>query len=150
MYTWWWRFLIWKVRKCVTNTDNTNYTQFRQRLDAALRTLDVERVREFLIGEGQWSEDVPADPEFAMWMMVAGSPALQDLHAQAQKWLVGHGHEAEAQAVLGRSKDKGSAGKKKTGGQSRGKKNNAGAARAPLSAEQRFRAQQPSRRPNSK
>lgn len=32
----------------------TDYANFRQRLDAVLRTLDVKQVRDFLIAEGQW------------------------------------------------------------------------------------------------
>ncbi len=47
----------------------TEYANFRQRLDAVLRTLDVKQVREFLIAEKQWSPGQPVDPEFAMWMV---------------------------------------------------------------------------------
>jgi hypothetical protein len=47
----------------------TDYASFRQRLDAVLRTLDVKRVQDFLIAEGQWSSGSPADPEFAMGMV---------------------------------------------------------------------------------
>src|SRR5690348_1616502 len=79
-----------------------DYASFRQRLDAVLRTLDVKQVQGFLIAEGQWSPGTPSDPEFAMWMMIAGSPTLRDLHEQARKWLVSHGHQADAEAVLGR------------------------------------------------
>jgi hypothetical protein len=82
-----------------------DYASFRQRLDAVLRTLDVKQVQGFLIAEGQWSPGTPADPEFAMWMMIAGSPTLRDLHEQARKWLVSHGHQADAEAVLGRDKN---------------------------------------------
>jgi len=82
------------------------YTNFRQRLDAVLRTLDVKQVSEFLIAEKQWQAGQPADVEFAMWMMIAGSPTLRDLHEQARQWLVGHGH------VLRR--EKGSAGKQRS------------------------------------
>ena len=46
-----------------------DYSSFRQRLDDVLRTRDVNRVREFLIAEGQWQAGQPADPEFAMWMV---------------------------------------------------------------------------------
>ena len=88
------------------------YTNFRQRLDAVLRTLDVKQVSEFLIAEKQWQAGQPADVEFAMWMMIAGSPTLRDLHEQARQWLVGHGHEGEANAVLRR--EKGSAGKQRS------------------------------------
>lgn len=91
----------------------SNYANFRQRLDAALRTLDVQTVQQFLIAEGQWQEGAPTDSEFAMWMMIAGSSTLSDLHEQAHKWLVEHGHEAEAQAVLGRRGGQQGAGKQK-------------------------------------
>jgi hypothetical protein len=80
-----------------------DHANFRQELDTILRTLDVRQVQDFLIARGQWSPGAPADPEFAMWLMIAGSAALQDMHKQAYAWLVGHGHEAEAQAVLGKA-----------------------------------------------
>src|ERR1700736_354025 len=85
------------------------YANFRQRLDTVLRTLDVKQVSDFLIAEKQWQAGQPADVDFAMWMMIAGSPTLRDLHEQARQWLVGHGHADEANAVLRR--EKGSAGK---------------------------------------
>ncbi|QBD78353.1 hypothetical protein EPA93_21065 [Ktedonosporobacter rubrisoli] len=81
-----------------------DYANFRQRLDAVLRTLNVEEVRGFLIAEDQWSEEEPVDPELAMWLMVAGSPSLRDLHEKAREWLVSHGHESEAMALLGKGK----------------------------------------------
>jgi hypothetical protein len=91
-----------------------DYASFRLELDAVLRTLDVKQVQDFLIARGQWSPGVPADPEFAMWLMIAGSATLQDLHKQARDWLVSHGHEAEAQAVLGKAKQRDAqAGKKR-------------------------------------
>src|SRR5229473_7491938 len=77
-----------------------DYSSFRQRLDAVLRKQDVNRVREFLIAEGQWQAGQPADPEFAMWMMIAGSPTLQDLHERARQWLMTHGHEEDAKTFL--------------------------------------------------
>lgn len=77
---------------------------FRQHLDAVLRTLDVDQVRNFLIAEDQWSTEAPADPELAMWIMVAGSAVLHDLHGRARDWLLAHGHEAEAEALLMREK----------------------------------------------
>ena len=79
-----------------------DYTQFRQQLDTALRTLDFKKVQSFLIAQNQWSEDTPTDPEYAMWMMVAASPNLQDFHAKAREWLMSHGHTNDALAVLGR------------------------------------------------
>jgi hypothetical protein len=81
-----------------------NYADFRQRLDTVLRTLDVKQVQAFLIAEGQWSPGQPADPEFAMWMMIAGSPSLPDLHERARKWLETHGHEEEAKIFVARDK----------------------------------------------
>jgi hypothetical protein len=91
-----------------------DYTSFRQRLDEVLRTLDVKQVSDFLIAEKQWQPGQPTDPTYAMWMMIAGSPTLRDLHGQARQWLVAHGHEEEANAVLNRGKGKGgSQGKKK-------------------------------------
>lgn len=97
----------------------TEYTSFRQRLDNVLRTLDVKQVQDFLIAEGQWQRGQPADPEFAMWMMIAGSPSLRDLQEQARQWLVNHGHADDAEAVLGVGKRSG--GKQKKGGQYKGK-----------------------------
>jgi hypothetical protein len=82
----------------------SDYANFRQRLDAVLRARDVVAVRQFLIDEGQWQEGVPADPEFAMWIMIASSPGLRELHEQAREWLITHGHEVEAQAVLGKGR----------------------------------------------
>jgi hypothetical protein len=82
----------------------SDYTNFRQRLDDMLRTLDVKQVSSFLIAEKQWQPETPADAEFAMWMMIAGSQTLRDLHEQARRWLVAHGHEEEANAVLNRGK----------------------------------------------
>ena len=94
----------------------TDYTTFRQRLDEVLRTLDVKKVSEFLIAEKQWQPGQPADPAYAMWMMIAGSQTLRDLHGQARQWLVAHGHEEEANAVLSRGKNAAS-GKAKKGQQ---------------------------------
>ena len=93
-----------------------DYTNFRQRLDAVLRTLNVKQVQDFLIAEKQWQPGQSADPEYAMWMMIAGSLTLRDLHEQARKWLVSHGHADDADAVLKRGK---SAGNKQGKGQPR-------------------------------
>jgi hypothetical protein len=82
----------------------TEPTNFRQRLDAVLRTLDVEQVSKFLIAENQWSPDTPADPELAMWMMIAGSSSLRDLHPRAIQWLSSHGHSEEASIFQAREK----------------------------------------------
>jgi len=93
----------------------TDYSNFRQRLDAVLRTLDIKQLQDFLIAEEQWQAGQPADPEYAMWMMIAGSQTLRDLHEQARQWLVSHGHEADANAVLRR--DRGGGGKQGKKGQ---------------------------------
>ena len=93
----------------------TNYADFRQRLDVALRTLDVRRVSEFLIAEGQWQPGLPSDPEFAMWTMIAGSPTLRDLHRRAIEWLSTHGHEEEASILQTREKKPGSKAAGKSG-----------------------------------
>jgi len=85
----------------------SDYANFRQHLDAVLRTLDVKQVSGFLIAEKQWSPGEPADPEFAMWMMIAGSPTLQDLHERAREWLVSHGHEEDAKTFLTSGKKQG-------------------------------------------
>ena len=85
-----------------------DYTSFRQRLDEVLRTLDVKQVSDFLIGEKQWQPGQPADPQYAMWMMIAGSPTLQDLHERARDWLVTHGHEEDAKTFLTSGKKQGS------------------------------------------
>ena len=91
-----------------------DYAGFRQQLDVVLRTLDVKQVQDFLIAEGQWKPGEPADPEFAMWMMIAGSPGLRDLHTQAQAWLMSHGHEEEAKIFSkGNKQPQGKGSKKK-------------------------------------
>ena len=87
-----------------------DYASFRQRLDTVLRTLDVKQVREFLIAEKQWSEDKPEDAEFAMWIMIAGSPRLRDLHERAYEWLVSRGHEEDAKRFLKQSPKTGTSG----------------------------------------
>ena len=92
-------------------TDLTDYASFRQRLDAVLRTRDTRQVRAFLIEEDQWSLDQPADPEYAMWLMIAGTPTLKELHAESRQWLIQHGHAEEANAILNRDQDKRGGGK---------------------------------------
>ena len=87
-------------------SDTTNYALFRQRLDEVLRTRDVRRVRAFLIEEGQWSLDQPSDPEYAMWLMIAGTPTLKEFASEARQWLLQHGHTEAADAVAGRSQGK--------------------------------------------
>jgi hypothetical protein len=97
----------------------TDYADFRQRLDAVLRTLDVKQVRAFLIAERQWQPGQTVDEEFAMWMMIGGSATLRDLHGRAREWLISHGHEADADAVL--RKEKRQEGKQAKQGKKRGR-----------------------------
>jgi hypothetical protein len=89
---------------------------FRRQLDATLRQRDAEALRQFLLESGQWQEDtIPTDVPAAMWMMVLASPALSDLHAEAQSWLLRHGHAQEAELLAGRKKS-GAASKRSGGG----------------------------------
>ena len=82
---------------------------FRRQLDVTLRQRDPDALQVFLLESGQWQEDtVPADVPAAMWMMVLASPALSDLHAEAQSWLRGHGHAQEAELLAGRKKSRAS------------------------------------------
>jgi len=80
---------------------------FRAALDALLRQRDPEALRAFLVARGQWAPGTTTDPEAAMWMMIAASPALADLHAQAEEWLRTHGHAEAAAAILGRGRPAG-------------------------------------------
>src|SRR6185437_4342458 len=83
-------------------SDSTSdYPAFRRRLDTVLRQRDPAALRAFLIAEGQWKPETATDPEAAMWMMIATSPALANLRDEARQWLMTHGHEAEAQAIFG-------------------------------------------------
>lgn len=98
-----------------------SYPAFRHRLDDVLRQRNPAALRAFLIAEGQWTEATATDPESAMWMMIATSPALANLRDESQSWLMSHGHEAEAQAIFGAKRSPGKpAGKPQPrGGQSR-------------------------------
>jgi hypothetical protein len=59
-----------------------NAREFRRQLDEVLRQRDPAALRQFLIAAGQWDADnTPADLDRAMWMMIAASAALVDLHA---------------------------------------------------------------------
>ena len=84
-----------------------SYPDFRKRLDAVLRQRDPDALRAFLIAEGQWDAQTSTDPERAMWMMIATSPALAPQHADALAWLSQHGYQEEAQALGGRHGDGG-------------------------------------------
>lgn len=82
-------------------SDSTSgYPEFRRRLDDVLRQRDPVALRTFLIAEGQWTPETATDPEAAMWMMIATSPALANLRDEARHWLTTHGHSAEAQAIF--------------------------------------------------
>ncbi|MFL5659559.1 MAG: hypothetical protein ACJ8CB_35925 [Ktedonobacteraceae bacterium] len=61
----------------------TNHADFRQRLDAVLRPLDVKQVSDFLIAEKHRQPGQPADPEFAMWMMAIQCCPLYTLSVTA-------------------------------------------------------------------
>jgi hypothetical protein len=80
------------------------YAEFREKLDAVLRQRDAAALRAFLITEGQWDADTTTDAGRALWLMIATSPALGDLHAAAFEWLTVHGYSAEVHALQGRSK----------------------------------------------
>jgi hypothetical protein len=84
-----------------------SYPAFRRRLDDVLRQRNPAALRAFLIAEGQWTEATATDPESAMWMMIATSPALANLRDESQRWLMSHGHEAEAQAIFGAKRSPG-------------------------------------------
>jgi hypothetical protein len=89
-------------------SDSTSgYPEFRRRLDDVLRQRDPAALRAFLIAEGQWTPETTTDPEAAMWMMIATSPALANLRDEARQWLMAHGHEAEAQAIFGANRQAG-------------------------------------------
>lgn len=87
----------------------SSYPEFRHKLDDVLRQRNPAALRAFLIAEGQWTEQTATDPEAAMWMMVATSPALASQHDEARQWLMTHGHEAEAQAIFGARRSPGKA-----------------------------------------
>lgn len=82
----------------------TNYAAFRRRLDGVLRQRDPAALTAFLVAEGQWDASGAHDAEAALWMMVAASPALKDMRNEAEHWLLTHGHETEARAILGNRK----------------------------------------------
>ncbi len=102
---------------------------FRRRLDDLLRRGDPAALREFLIAEGQWQPDTTVDAEKAMWMMIAGSPKLSELHPRAERWLMSHGYEVEAQAILGRRGQTGGASQPRRGGGSSSSSGSGGGAR---------------------
>lgn len=97
--------------------DSGGAAGFRGRLDAVLRQRDPAALRAFLVAEGQWQPDATTDAEAAMWMMIAASRALVGMHGEAERWLMSHGHEMEAQAILGKPSGAGAgAGAQRSGG----------------------------------
>jgi hypothetical protein len=86
-----------------TENNAPDKATFRRRLDATLRQRDPEALRTFLLDAGQWQDDtVPADMPAAMWMMILASPALGDLHSEAQSWLRANGRAPEADLLATR------------------------------------------------
>jgi len=83
----------------------STYDDFRAQLDAVLRQRDPQALRAFLVRAGQWPEASPEFPEQQMWMMIAGSPNLSDLHEEARTWLTAHGMGAQADLILGKRED---------------------------------------------
>lgn len=101
-------------------SEPVNAREFRRQLDDVLRQRNSAALRDFLISAGQWDEDnTPADIDRAMWMMIAGSAALTDLHDEARRWLVDHGFMQEAQAILGRASGRGASQRPRGGAGSR-------------------------------
>jgi hypothetical protein len=88
--------------------DELDPALFRADLDGVLRRRDPALLRAFLVERGQWAPETTTDPELAMWMMIAASPALANLRGAAETWLRAHGHAAEAEAIVGRSRPGGS------------------------------------------
>ncbi len=97
-------------------SDSTSgYPGFRRRLDDVLRQRDPASLRAFLIDEGQWTPETATDPEAAMWMMIATSPALANLRDEARQWLIAHGHATEAEAIFGAKRSPGKPGHRRPG-----------------------------------
>ena len=95
--------------------ESVDKAAFRRQLDATLRQRDPVALRAFLLASGQWQEDtIPSDVPMAMWMMILASPALADLHAEAQAWLRANGRTQEAELLDGRKKSGGA--DKRSGG----------------------------------
>ena len=117
-----------------SNDESIDKAAFRRQLDATLRQRDAEALGRFLLESGQWQEDtIPADVPAAMWMMILASPALGDLHPDAQSWLRSHGYTQEAELLASRKKS-GPASKRSSGGrpQKDGNRGNNRRSREPL------------------
>ncbi len=98
-----------------TDDGEVDKAAFRRQLDATLRQRSPDALRQYLLDSGQWQDDsVPADVPAAMWMMILASPALTDLHAEAQSWLRANGHAEAAELLAGRKK--GGAAAQRSGG----------------------------------
>lgn len=126
--------------------EQQDYKAFRQRLDAELRRRDPKALRAFLIAEGQWQPEQQTDTEAAMWMMIAASPALKDIHGEAERWLLTHGHEAEAGAILGARRGGGSGGSRAA----QPKRNAGGAGRSAHTDRQEYTRGEPPRSSRSR
>ena len=125
--------------------EQQDYKAFRQRLDAELRRKDPEALRAFLIAEGQWQPEQQTDTEAAMWMMIAASPALKDIHGEAERWLLTHGHEAEAGAILGARRGGGSGGGRGGSHAAQPKRNASGTGRSAHTSRQEHMHREPPR-----
>lgn len=128
------------------------YRAFRQRLDQVLRRRDAGALREFLVAEGQWDAEARTDVEAAMWMMIATSPALADMRDEARRWLLEHGHAAEAAALFGRqgAGDSGQRGGRPPRHASTGASHQQGGAAHPSGREQAHGSRSPSKRPGGR
>jgi hypothetical protein len=93
-----------KVQDSTVSEKHSDYSAFRAQLDAILREKNPDRLRDFLVAQGQWPENATTNVEAALWMMIATSPALADQHDEAERWLRTHGHETEVKAIFGERK----------------------------------------------
>jgi hypothetical protein len=100
----WHNFSYGKVQGAAVSEKSGDYSAFRTRLDAILREKNPGRLRDFLVAQGQWPKNATTNVEAALWMMIATSPALADLHDEAERWLRTHGHETEVKAIFGERK----------------------------------------------
>lgn len=96
-----------------------SYADFRRRLDDVLGRRDPRALRDFLIAEGEWEPDTTTDPERALWMMIATSPALAALHDEATQWLTDHGYDEEARLLRGGASRQSGRSRDATGGSHR-------------------------------
>jgi hypothetical protein len=96
-----------RYRARAVSEKSGNYSAFRTQLDAILREKNPDHLRDFLVAQGQWPENATTNVEAALWMMIATSPALADLHGEAERWLRSHGHETEVKAIFGEHKTTG-------------------------------------------